>query len=103
MMGLNNWLHWLAWFVKYFVFILISVAVETVFFVINTGENGSVMSYISPTVLLMFLIAYAVATITFCFAASTFFSRGMSSCCGITVNHKLTVRPSIQAIGQSIL
>jgi len=83
MMGLNNWLHWLAWFVKYFIFVIISAAIETVFFVVNTGKNGSVMSYISPTVLFAFLIAYALATITFCFAVSTFFSRGSSLSRGI--------------------
>jgi len=77
MMGLNNWLHWLAWFVKYFIFISISVAIETVFFVISTGQYGSVISYISPSVLFCFLIAYSLATITFCFAASTFFSHGL--------------------------
>ena len=77
MMGLSNWLHWLAWFVKYFVFVLISALIETVFFAINTGKNGPVMSYMSLTVLFVFLMAYALATITFCFAASTFFSRGL--------------------------
>jgi len=83
MMGLKNWLHWLAWFIKYFIFVFISVAIETVLFVINTGEHGSVMSYMSPTVLLTFLMAYALATITFCFAASTFFSHGLSLSHGI--------------------
>jgi len=77
MMGLSNWLHWLAWFVKYFVIILISVVIETVLFVVGTGSNGSVISYMSPTVLLAFLMAYSLATITFCFAASTFFSHGL--------------------------
>jgi len=77
MMGLSNWLHWLAWFVKYFIFIFISVAIETFFFVINTGKNGSVITYVSWSVLLIFLISYTLATITFCFAVSTFFSRGL--------------------------
>jgi len=79
MMGLSSWLHWLAWFVKYLIFMLISVAIETLFFVIHAGENGAVISYMSPTVLFVFLMAYSLATITFCFAASTFFSRGLSS------------------------
>jgi len=77
MMGLSNWLHWLAWFVKYFIFIIISVVIETVFFLISTGKNGSVISYMSPTVLLTFLVVYSLSIITFCFAASTLFSRGL--------------------------
>ena len=88
MMGLSNWLHWLAWFVKYFVFILISVAMETIFFLINTGKNGSVISYVSPTVLFVFLVVYALATIMFCFAASTFFSRGLYCSCEIRAQNR---------------
>jgi hypothetical protein len=76
MMGLSNWLHWTAWFIKYFLFLLISVAIETIFFVINTGKNGAVIGYTSPGILFVFLIAYTLATISFCFAISTFFSRG---------------------------
>lgn len=77
MMGLSNWLHWTAWFVKYFLFLLVSVAIETVLFIINTGKNGSIIGYTSGGVLFIFLLSYTLATISFCFAVSTFFSRGV--------------------------
>jgi ATP-binding cassette subfamily A (ABC1) protein 3 len=76
MMGLSNWLHWTAWFIKYFLLLLISAAIETMFFIINTGKHGAVIGYTSPGILFVFLTAYTLATISFCFAISTFFSRG---------------------------
>ena len=76
MMGLSNWLHWLAWFVKYFVFLLITVAIMTLFYSIPASSHGSVIGETDPSVLLVFLLVYAVATISFCFMISVFFNKG---------------------------
>ena len=77
LMGLSNWLHWSAWFVKYLLFLAVIVAIETVLFVLNTGsQHGSVISFADPTVIFVFLLTYSIATISFCFAISTFFSKG---------------------------
>ena len=75
MMGLNNWLHWLAWFIKYFLFLLITVLLMLLFLSIHTSK-GAVIGSTHPTVLFVFLLLYAIATISFCFAVSVFFSRG---------------------------
>jgi len=77
MMGLSGWLHWTAWFIKYFLFLLISVVIETIFFTVGTS-SGKVITFTDPTVVFVFLLSYAVATMTFCFALSTFFSKGDS-------------------------
>ena len=37
MMGIGSWLQWLAWFVKYFLFLLIAVAIMTLFFSIKVS------------------------------------------------------------------
>ena len=44
-MGIGSWLHWLAWFVKYLIFLFIAVAIMTLFFCIkvrklNLPPNG---------------------------------------------------------------
>ena len=78
MMGLSNWLHWCAWFVQYFVLLLVSVVIMTVFFCIPVSDYGSVIGYTSPMVLLVFLLAYVVATINFSFAVSVFFDKGVA-------------------------
>ena len=87
MMGLSNWLHWFAWFMKYFLFLLISITIMTVFFSIRIGSHGSIIGYTDPTILLVFLLAYALATISFAFMISVFFSKGENIC---NMNLKIT-------------
>ena len=77
MMGLSNWLHWMAWFVKYFIFLLVSVSIMTVFYSVPISSHGSVIGATDPTVLLVFLLVYTVATISFCFMISVFFNKGI--------------------------
>ncbi len=36
MMGLDNWMHWLAWFTKCFVFLIASVVLMTIFLKVIT-------------------------------------------------------------------
>ncbi|XP_041362406.1 phospholipid-transporting ATPase ABCA3-like [Gigantopelta aegis] len=75
MMGLSNWLHWTAWFVKYFLFLMVSVIIMTVFYSIKVGPKlENVIGKTAPTVLFVFLILYAISTIMFCFFISVFFS-----------------------------
>ena len=76
MMGLNNWLHWAAWFVKYLLFLCITVAVMTLFLCVGTAK-GPVIGKTDPSVVFVYLIVYSVSTISFCFAVSVFFSKGM--------------------------
>ncbi|CAH1794818.1 unnamed protein product [Owenia fusiformis] len=79
MMGMNNWLHWTAWFVKYFVFQLITVGIMTIFYCIKIPPKGSVIGYSAWSVIFMFLIIYSMTTIMFSFAISVFFSKANSA------------------------
>ncbi|CAH1108169.1 unnamed protein product [Psylliodes chrysocephalus] len=76
-MGLPNWLHWLAWFVKCFIFLLISSVLMVILLKVRwyTNTNYTVFTHASPFVLLLFLMFYNCATITFCFALSVFFNK----------------------------
>ena len=75
MMGLSGWLHWSAWFTKYFIFLLITVTFGTIFFTVKFNSNGRVLNQTSPTVFFVFLMLYAVSSIMFCFLVSVFFSK----------------------------
>ncbi|KAM8824363.1 phospholipid-transporting ATPase ABCA3 isoform 1-T4 [Synchiropus picturatus] len=75
MMGLSNWLHWSAWFLMFFLFLSISVFFVTVLLCIKVSPNGAVLSYSDPTLVFVFLLTFAVATINFSFMISAFFSR----------------------------
>ncbi|XP_021358402.1 ATP-binding cassette sub-family A member 3-like [Mizuhopecten yessoensis] len=77
MMGVSNWLHWSAWFTKYFLFLLVTVSIMTVFFCVKT-DKGRVIGLTDPSLLFVFLLLYAIATISFCFAISVFFKKANS-------------------------
>ncbi|CAH0549210.1 unnamed protein product [Brassicogethes aeneus] len=68
-MGLSNWLHWTAWFVKSLIFLLISCIIIVILFKINIFVRAD------PSVMLLFLSFYASSIVMFCFAVSVFFSR----------------------------
>uniref|UniRef100_A0A6P7GKL5 ATP-binding cassette sub-family A member 3-like n=1 Tax=Diabrotica virgifera virgifera TaxID=50390 RepID=A0A6P7GKL5_DIAVI len=76
-MGLPNWLHWTAWFVKCFMFLLISSVLMVIFLKVRwyTNTNFTVFTKADPFVLLLFLMFYNCATITFCFALSVLFNK----------------------------
>uniref|UniRef100_A0AAR5Q068 ABC transporter domain-containing protein n=1 Tax=Dendroctonus ponderosae TaxID=77166 RepID=A0AAR5Q068_DENPD len=76
-MGLPNWLHWIAWFLKTFSYLMISIILMVVLLKVRwyTNTEYTVFTYANPIVLLIFLFFYVCATITFCFAVSVFFSK----------------------------
>jgi ATP-binding cassette, subfamily A (ABC1), member 3 len=76
LMGLKAWLHWLAWFVKFAIFMIISVAFMTLFFQIKVN-NTAVITKTAPSITFVFLLLYSLSIVTFCFAISTFFSKGV--------------------------
>ncbi|XP_037937487.1 ATP-binding cassette sub-family A member 3-like [Teleopsis dalmanni] len=78
-MGLDNWLHWTAWFVKAFVFLLISIIIMTIFFKIQWSNDVAVFTYSSWSALAFFMIIYAITTICFCFMMATFFSKASTA------------------------
>ncbi|KAG7261800.1 hypothetical protein CRUP_037406, partial [Coryphaenoides rupestris] len=67
MMGLSNWLHWSAWFLMFFLFISVSVFFITVLLCIQVSPKGAVLAYSDPSLVFVFLIIFAVATINFSF------------------------------------
>ena len=77
LMGLRNWLHWVAWFMKYFSFLFVHVLVMTLLYSIDLGK-GAVVNLMDPSLLFVFLIIYTIATILFTFAVAVFFSTGAS-------------------------
>ncbi|XP_058837014.1 phospholipid-transporting ATPase ABCA3-like isoform X2 [Topomyia yanbarensis] len=76
-MGLSNWLHWTAWFVRCLVLLLITISLVTVLMTANltTNTDLSVLEYSSWSALWVFLLAFAIATICFCFMMSVFFNK----------------------------
>lgn len=59
-MGLNNAVHWVAWFITGFVQLSISVTALTAIL-----KYGRVLLHSNPFIIWLFLTIYAVATIMF--------------------------------------
>ncbi|XP_026725285.1 ATP-binding cassette sub-family A member 1 [Trichoplusia ni] len=79
-MGLPSWLHWLAWFIKQFSFLLISVILIVILFKIPfnhtvAGDGYSVLTFTPWTVLFFFMVLFVIASLAFSFMISVFFSR----------------------------
>ena len=60
MMGLNNAVHWVAWFITGFVQLSISVTALTAIL-----KYGKVLLHSDPFIIWLFLPIYAIATIMF--------------------------------------
>ncbi|KAF2898000.1 hypothetical protein ILUMI_08174 [Ignelater luminosus] len=76
-MGLPNWLHWTAWFVKTFTILTITIIIIVALMKARwySSSDHTVFTYSNPMVIFLFLELYVCATITFCFCISVFFSK----------------------------
>ena len=74
-MGIANWLHWCAWFTKYFTFLILIVAAMTLLVTVDFGP-GAVFIHCDASLLFCFLLLYTVTIIFMCFAVSVCFKTG---------------------------
>ncbi|XP_001662813.2 ATP-binding cassette sub-family A member 3 [Aedes aegypti] len=73
-MGLPNWLHWAAWFVKNILLLVIAISLITVLLCVSV--NGSaILEYSDWTAVWFFLFVYCIAIICFSFMMSVFFNK----------------------------
>lgn len=83
MMGLRNWLHWMAWFLKCFVFLLIPISICTIMLCVRFGsKNRKMLTHSDGSLIFVFLLLYAVSGIMFCFFVSTLFYRANIAAAG---------------------
>lgn len=82
MIGVDNWLHWVAWFIQSFIILLICISIMTLLFTIKFSDHGKVINKSSPTVFFVFLLLYVTSGIMFCFFVSVFFSKASTAAAG---------------------
>uniref|UniRef100_A0A672MP12 P-type phospholipid transporter n=1 Tax=Sinocyclocheilus grahami TaxID=75366 RepID=A0A672MP12_SINGR len=77
-MGLDNGILWLSWFISSLIPLLISAALLVLIL-----KMGNLLPYSDPGVVYLFLASFAVVTIMQCFLISTLFSRAnLAAACG---------------------
>ncbi|KAM8961307.1 phospholipid-transporting ATPase ABCA3 isoform 2-T2 [Pelodytes ibericus] len=74
-MGLSSWLHSSAWFIHFFLLLLVSVFFVTVLLCVQVSKEGAVLTRSDPTLVFVYLMVFAVSTICFSFMISSFFSK----------------------------
>ena len=75
LLGLKNWVNWLAWFFKYAVLMGLSSALITIIYHAKV-ENVSVITYTYPLYTFLLIFLYALATLMLFFAFTTLFNKG---------------------------
>jgi ATP-binding cassette subfamily A (ABC1) protein 3 len=75
MMGLKDWLHWFAWFLKSLLWLAISVAIITGFLCVKIHDGAGILNTSDGSFIYFFFIMYSITTISFCFMLSTIFSK----------------------------
>ncbi|XP_067006390.2 phospholipid-transporting ATPase ABCA3 isoform X2 [Anabrus simplex] len=76
-MGLPSWLHWLAWFIKTLIFLLISTVLIVILLKVKwyPGTDLAVFTNSDGTLVFVLMLLYMIASICFCFMISVFFSK----------------------------
>jgi ATP-binding cassette subfamily A (ABC1) protein 3 len=77
MMGLRSWVHWSAWFAQSFIMMTISIVI--ICFEIKYGE---ILVHSDITLIGVFFLLYATASIMFCFMISSFFQKASTAASG---------------------
>ncbi|TRY77727.1 hypothetical protein DNTS_029106 [Danionella cerebrum] len=77
-MGLDNGILWLSWFISSLIPLLISAALLVLIL-----KLGNLLPYSDPGVIYLFLASFGIVTIMQCFLISTLFSRAnLAAACG---------------------
>lgn len=65
-MGLPNYLHWTAWALKSYVFLLISIVLLVALLKIKFYDEGqlAVLTYADGTLFFVFMLNYAISLVT---------------------------------------
>ena len=75
MMGLQDYMHWLAWFTKYLIWMAITVGIMTILLCIKLRDGVGILNQSDWSLVFVFFLLYGINTIAFSFMVSTIFSK----------------------------
>lgn len=75
-MGMPSWLHWIGWFVRSMLYMMVSSSLMVMMLKVRwTDQPVAVLTETDWTVLLLYLWVYSISTVMFCFMMSVFFAK----------------------------
>lgn len=78
LMGIPNWMHWTAWYIKELVQWIIPIIAIT-FLLTHKWSKGYIIARSDPYLIFLVLVLYAIASIAFCFLVSVCFNKANSA------------------------
>jgi ATP-binding cassette subfamily A (ABC1) protein 3 len=77
MVGVPDWIHWMGWFLTHGAVLLFAISPIAI-----AVSRGHALEYVGPGAFYIFLLTYALSSISFCFFVSTFFHKASSAAAG---------------------
>lgn len=94
-MGLPNWLHWTAWFVKMMCYLIVLSTLIVVMLKLHYMDTVAIFAISNPFLIWLLLVAYSASITTFTFMMSTFFSSDENATLCINLLFCLTMLPYV--------
>ncbi|XP_054158739.1 phospholipid-transporting ATPase ABCA3-like [Oppia nitens] len=82
MMGLKNWLHWIAWFIKTFVWLTVTTGLLSLLLTMSIKDGVGIMNASNGFLIFFYFVSYSISCISFSFLMSTLFSKANVSAIG---------------------
>ncbi|XP_017058999.1 phospholipid-transporting ATPase ABCA3 [Drosophila ficusphila] len=79
LIGVHNWLHWVAWFVKSYIMLMLVVALIMILVMIKFTSSVAVLTNSDWPPVLFFLHTYVVVSICVCFMLAVLFSKASTA------------------------
>ncbi|XP_071052864.1 phospholipid-transporting ATPase ABCA3-like [Onthophagus taurus] len=94
-MGLPNWLHWMAWSFNMLILLIISIALIVVIWKVSwRSDSGfSVITFSDASVLFVLLLCFICSLIAFCFLMSVFCKKATTATALASTVYLLTLAP----------
>lgn len=90
MMGLDNWIHWMSWFITSFISMTLTSLLLTFVLI-----GGKIVTFTNPLIVFLMLETFTLATIMLSFAISVFFSKARLAAASAGIIYFLTYLPYV--------
>ncbi|KAH8378947.1 hypothetical protein KR009_002246, partial [Drosophila setifemur] len=79
LIGVHNWLHWIAWFIKSYLLLMVIVGLMMILMLIRFYGSVAILTFSHWFPVLMFLHTYVVTSNLFCFMLAVFFKKASTA------------------------
>ncbi|XP_017071938.1 phospholipid-transporting ATPase ABCA3 [Drosophila eugracilis] len=93
LIGVHNWLHWVAWFIKSYCMLMIVAFFILIMMMVKFYNSVAVLTYSQWIPILLFLHTYVVTGITFAFMLAVFFKKASTASAVASILWFLTFIP----------